>query len=282
MALHGIGQVYEIQGLRERSVKSQQEALSLFKESGYLLGEFHSSYSLALHYHRIDDHKAAIPYLRGCIAIATKASWLGIIGPLYKEIAQLFDAAMNTKEANACYRKYIEFEEQFNTFKSRNELMEIHRRFEPTANPSDQSGNSPPSSAVPNSLESLIYTVEQQRSILEKIQQQLPSYPDSTTEKHRLSETISKLLDQSTQWKFIETHLSPEEAGFSKKLLTTYPKLTRTELKICQFLKLGWSTKAISNFLCISPLTVDKHRTSIRTKLCIPSGISAQAFLLTL
>jgi tetratricopeptide (TPR) repeat protein len=274
MALHGISRVYMMQGQLERSEKTCLEALDLFEDTQYLLGVFYSNYHLALLYHKQQKHNEACTTLEQCIGICERSDWKGIIGPSYKEIAEIFEAADDTKNASKYYRRYIEFEEQFNTFRSRNELLQLHLRFEQQSKPlSNKSDN--------NEMQSLQFTLEQQRNILQKIKQELTSSSHSSTSQSDVISSITTLLDKKTEWQYVETQLSQEDAEFCKRLAAKYRLLTRTEIKVCQLLKAGWSTKSISQLLCISPLTVDKHRSSIRTKLAIPSKVGLQSFLLS-
>ncbi|HET9136237.1 MAG TPA: tetratricopeptide repeat protein [Candidatus Kapabacteria bacterium] len=270
MALHGISKVYLMQGQFDRSEKTGLEALGLFKETQYRLGEFHCTYHQALIHHKKNHHKEACSYLKQSILLSEKAKWDGIIGPLYNEIAEVFEIAEDTKNSSKYYRRYIDFEEQFNTFKSRNELLQIHQRFE-------QQGIQRETDK--KELQTLQYTLEQQRNVLQRIKQEVSS---SSTHDSSIVSSITTLLDKKTEWQFVETQLSYEDIEFSKRLVAKFPTLTRTEIKICQLLKLGWSTKSISQLLCISPLTVDKHRSSIRTKLKIQQKTGLQGFLLNI
>ena len=58
-------------------------------------------------------------------------------------------------------------------------------------------------------------------------------------------------------------------AGFSKELDGRFLRLTRTEMKICQYIQSGLSSKEIAQTMTISFETVQAHRRNIRKKLGI-------------
>ncbi len=65
-----------------------------------------------------------------------------------------------------------------------------------------------------------------------------------------------------------------------RQLLQLAPSLSRTELKVCELLTLGASTKEIAEKLCASRHTVDGHRTAIRKKLGIASEENLSTWLM--
>jgi tetratricopeptide (TPR) repeat protein/DNA-binding CsgD family transcriptional regulator len=65
-----------------------------------------------------------------------------------------------------------------------------------------------------------------------------------------------------------------------RQLLQLAPTLSRTELKVCELLTLGASTKEIAEKLCASRHTVDGHRTAIRKKLRIASEENLSTWLM--
>jgi DNA-binding CsgD family transcriptional regulator len=64
------------------------------------------------------------------------------------------------------------------------------------------------------------------------------------------------------------------------QLLQLAPMLSRMELKVCELLTLGASTKEMAEKLCASRHTIDGHRTAIRKKLGIPSAENLSTWLM--
>ena len=55
--------------------------------------------------------------------------------------------------------------------------------------------------------------------------------------------------------------------GFSRELEGRFLKLTRSEIRVCQFIQEGHATKEIADLMNVSFETVQVHRRNIRTKL---------------
>jgi DNA-binding CsgD family transcriptional regulator len=56
-------------------------------------------------------------------------------------------------------------------------------------------------------------------------------------------------------------------------------ELTKTELRICAFLKMNLTSKEVAAIINTSPLTINSHRYSIRKKLGLDSKDSIFEFL---
>jgi len=71
----------------------------------------------------------------------------------------------------------------------------------------------------------------------------------------------------------VEERLAEGEGGAAKVADASYANLTSREQEILRHLAEGASLKAISEQLCISPKTVENHRTNIMAKLDLRSTI---------
>jgi tetratricopeptide (TPR) repeat protein/DNA-binding CsgD family transcriptional regulator len=74
-------------------------------------------------------------------------------------------------------------------------------------------------------------------------------------------------IGSEDDWKAFEEQFEAVHHGFITKLAQRYPKLTRTELKVCALLKIQMSTKEIANILGTSTKNIEVHRYRIRKKL---------------
>lgn len=65
----------------------------------------------------------------------------------------------------------------------------------------------------------------------------------------------------------------------SLKSVTSWDRLTQREIEVLKLVGEGYKNKEIANYLCISPKTVEKHRSNIMGKLDIhtASGLTAYA-----
>jgi DNA-binding NarL/FixJ family response regulator len=79
----------------------------------------------------------------------------------------------------------------------------------------------------------------------------------------------TKVTDESLiqQLELLEKNVHEITAPFGSEITRKSYGLTNKEIEICNMIKKGLSTKEIANFLNSSPLTVEKHRNSVRKKL---------------
>jgi len=81
--------------------------------------------------------------------------------------------------------------------------------------------------------------------------------------------------EENVQQKLVNTH-----KDFFDKLLAEYPELSKTELKILAYLRVGLSTKEIADVQYVSIDAIRKSRYRIRKKLNLDSKESLEKFIL--
>jgi tetratricopeptide (TPR) repeat protein len=81
--------------------------------------------------------------------------------------------------------------------------------------------------------------------------------------------------EENVQHKLVNTH-----KDFFDKLLAEYPELSKTELKILAYLRVGLSTKEIADVQYVSIDAIRKSRYRIRKKLNLDSKESLEKFIL--
>jgi DNA-binding CsgD family transcriptional regulator/PHD/YefM family antitoxin component YafN of YafNO toxin-antitoxin module len=69
-----------------------------------------------------------------------------------------------------------------------------------------------------------------------------------------------------------------EELKFFRAKSTLFLKLTKREKEVLKCIALGMNSGEISNFLFISPATVDTHRRNLRNKLCLRNNYDTVKF----
>ena len=81
-----------------------------------------------------------------------------------------------------------------------------------------------------------------------------------------IKELESQLKDES-DWKKSEEYFNTIYDGLLDRLRATYPTLSKTDLKLCVYIKLNMSTKEIADLMNISPRSVEMARYRLRKKL---------------
>jgi len=101
--------------------------------------------------------------------------------------------------------------------------------------------------------------LDQQRKILGN---QYPSYFFE-----RIHSLISKNMTTNQDWKIFEELFDQAHEDFFKRLKSSYPGLTQSDLKLCAFLKLNLSSKEVAPLLNISFRGVETRRYRLRKRL---------------
>ncbi|MGN7721782.1 triple tyrosine motif-containing protein [Chitinophaga sp. 22620] len=85
--------------------------------------------------------------------------------------------------------------------------------------------------------------------------------------------------ESNANWDKFAAHFDEVNNDLLRKLKKTYPDLSRSDLKICAYLRLNFSSKQISQLHNISVRGVEIHRYRIRKKLGLKTGQSISSFL---
>lgn len=73
--------------------------------------------------------------------------------------------------------------------------------------------------------------------------------------------------EQKKNIQIIESTLANLISPFTRSAMLKNVKLSQTELKVANLIKQGKRTKEIADILCVSPQTINKHRSNIRRKM---------------
>ena len=80
-------------------------------------------------------------------------------------------------------------------------------------------------------------------------------------------------------WELFKTHFIQIHNNFFTNLLKAHPELTRTEIKLCAYLRINMSSHQISSILNISNEGIKKSRYRIRKKLGLKHGNSLEDYI---
>ena len=87
----------------------------------------------------------------------------------------------------------------------------------------------------------------------------------------RITSLLKDVEKNSANWDQFAAHFDELIDGFLNRLKTAHPKLTRTDLKVCAYLRLNFSSKQIAQLQNISVRGVEIHRYRLKKKLQLPA-----------
>lgn len=83
---------------------------------------------------------------------------------------------------------------------------------------------------------------------------------------------INSYLEDESDWEKSEEYFNIIYDGLLEKLKKAHPELSKTDLKICVYVKLNLSTKEMADLMNISPRSVEMARYRLRKRLGLPAG----------
>ena len=112
--------------------------------------------------------------------------------------------------------------------------------------------------------------------------QTLNSFDDTEDIKNSASELIRELevqLKDESDWQKSEGYFNTIYDGLLDRLKSTYPSLSKTDMKLCVYIKLNMTTKEMANLMNISPRSVEMARYRLRKKLGLHSDDDIRSVL---
>ncbi len=128
----------------------------------------------------------------------------------------------------------------------------------------------------------------QKRELLNKIKDEIliiqeEQEPDKRTKNvRRIIKIINEQLESIDDWERFSQYFDKSNNDFLKILKELYPQLTAADLKLCAYLRLNLSTKAIADLLNLSIRGVESSRYRLRKKLLLEGDLSLFDFLATI
>jgi DNA-binding CsgD family transcriptional regulator len=125
----------------------------------------------------------------------------------------------------------------------------------------------------------------QKRELLNKIKDEILKVhdevePDRRTKNiRRIIKIINEQLDTIDDWEQFSEYFDKSNNDFLRKLKENYPSLTAADLKLCAYLRLNLSTKAIADLLNLSIRGVESSRYRLRKKLALENEITLYDFV---
>jgi hypothetical protein len=96
----------------------------------------------------------------------------------------------------------------------------------------------------------------------------------------RLNHMIDRNISDDNDWLIFESLFDQAHEDFFKRLKTSYPELTQSDLKLCAYLKLNLASKEIAPLLNISIRGVEIRRYRLRKRLSLDSDTNLVEFIM--
>ncbi len=115
------------------------------------------------------------------------------------------------------------------------------------------------------------------QGILQQFKQEIEQVLSIGNERDRIAKlrTISSALDEEIRdwdsWHTMEREFRKVHENYQQVLLQAYPKLSKTEIRVCMMIRLNHSSKAIAEMLQVGVPTVEIYRHRIRKKMGLHS-----------
>lgn len=82
-----------------------------------------------------------------------------------------------------------------------------------------------------------------------------------------LMQTITSQLNADDDWRFFKLRFDKVHPAFFEMMKERYPSLSKTELRLCAYIRVGMTAKEIAQVLSVKPDTVNTSRYRIRKKM---------------
>ena len=125
----------------------------------------------------------------------------------------------------------------------------------------------------------------QKRELLNKIKDEIvkvkeePEVDQQTKKIRRIIKLINEQLEVNDDWERFSLYFDKVNNDFLRILQDKFPLLTPTDLKLCAYLRLNISTKAIADLLNLSIRGVESSRYRLRKKLDLSNDMTLFEFL---
>ena len=94
-----------------------------------------------------------------------------------------------------------------------------------------------------------------------------------------LRETISRQLTADDDWRYFKLRFEKVHPDFFTVMKERFPSLSKTELRLCAYIRVGMTAKEIAQVLSVKPDTVNTSRYRIRKKMQLSPDESLESTL---
>jgi tetratricopeptide (TPR) repeat protein len=96
----------------------------------------------------------------------------------------------------------------------------------------------------------------------------------------KLCADIDKNIHVDSDWEQFKMHFDEVNTGFFERLEADFPQLTKSDMKVCAYLKINLSTKEIAQIMNVSPAAVHKRFYRLRKKMDLEPNTNLTKFFM--
>lgn len=115
--------------------------------------------------------------------------------------------------------------------------------------------------------------------MLNDLLEQIHSFSLPPAMEQQLVRKINEHLNGEKYWDDFTAHFEQVNPQFFKALKERYPSLTDKDLKLCAYIKIGFSAKQIAQMLSVLPESVNTTRYRLRRKMGLPPEVALEDHL---
>jgi tetratricopeptide (TPR) repeat protein len=134
-------------------------------------------------------------------------------------------------------------------------------------------------------IENFAIHIQEKNELLKSLNTEIKNVARNNDLDYKDLNEITNLVNHSlyidNNRKELELKINQAQQDFLFRLKSKFDSLTKTDLRLCSFLILEFSTKEISAFMNIEPSSVKMSRNRLRKKLNLPPSANIKAFLNT-
>lgn len=121
--------------------------------------------------------------------------------------------------------------------------------------------------------------ISSKNSILQQISELTDDLPTDQKAQAKIKKIVKNNLSSDSDWKTFLLHFEKVHPGFFTKLKAHGKNLTKTNLKLCAYMRIGMDSKQIAQILNVSDTSVRMHRYRIKQKLGLGEEENLDDFL---
>jgi len=115
--------------------------------------------------------------------------------------------------------------------------------------------------------------------LLNKIESFINDKLISSKQGEELKKQIKDQLSIDDEWKYFKLHFEKVHPDFFTKLKNNYPNLSKNDLRLCAYIRIGMSNKEIAQIWSVLPETIITTRYRLRKKLNLEHDESLEDLL---